>query len=152
MTPAAPPGPDGRELLHYRLPASLEALGEVLVQVEASLVSASLPLELALQMMLVLDETVSNLASHATEAAGREVWVDISILRHPDRIEVVILDDGPPFDPSAASLPNLSDTLEERDVGGLGLLIVRNVMDEVHYDRLDGHNRLRLDKRLPPEG
>jgi serine/threonine-protein kinase RsbW len=148
MSGLAPAGPDGSELLHCRLPASLAALKDVLERVEVEMAAAGLPLDLALQLVLVLDETVSNLASHASAAAGREIWVDISIQRHPDRIEAVVTDDGPPFDPEDAPLPQLADSLDERPVGGLGLLIVRNVMDEVRYERVEGRNRLRLGKRL----
>jgi serine/threonine-protein kinase RsbW len=55
-------------------------------------------------------------------------------------------DDGKPFDPLAAPAPDL--TSAQRELGGVGLHFVRNLMDEVTYTRRDGINRLRLTKRL----
>ena len=59
-------------------------------------------------------------------------------------------DDGPAFDPLAAQAPDTTLGLDERPVGGLGLMLVRRLMDDVAYERRDGRNHLRLRRRLVP--
>ena len=57
-------------------------------------------------------------------------------------------DDGPGFDPLSAPEPDTSLGIEERPIGGLGIALVRRLMDHVEYERRDGKNRLRLRRRL----
>jgi len=68
----------------------------------------------------------------------------------PPVCEVVVTDDGPAFDPLGAPEPDMSLGVEERPVGGLGIALVRKLMDETEYERRDGKNRLRLRRRLVP--
>lgn len=93
-------------------------------------------------LMVSVDEVVSNILNHGGEALrvavsagadGRAAWVEV-------------VDDGPPFDPTAAAAPDTGLPLEERDVGGLGIHLVRKLADEVAYDRRGGRNRLRFSK------
>lgn len=60
-----------------------------------------------------------------------------------------VVDDAPAFDPLAREEPDIDAELDEREVGGLGIHLLRRMMDEVTYARVDGHNRLRFAKRLP---
>jgi len=57
-----------------------------------------------------------------------------------------VIDNGHPFDPTAAPEPDLSLPLERRRPGGLGIHLMRSMMDRVHYRRSDGSNILRLEK------
>lgn len=145
-------GPDGGILMQCSLPASLNELPRLVEQVESSIVAAGLPVELGLQFTLAFDEILTNLASHATQNAGREIQVDVALRLYPDRLEATIWDDGPFFDLTRLEDPDVEAGLEERPVGGLGLFIVRNVMDQVIHDRLGHRNRLFLIKRLDPGG
>ena len=70
----------------------------------------------------------------------------------PPRCEVVVSDDGPAFDPLAAAAPDTSLGVEERPIGGLGIALVRRLMDEVEYERRDGRNHLRLAPAARPDG
>ncbi|WP_051328520.1 ATP-binding protein [Geminicoccus roseus] len=148
MTGSVRVDPDGGILMHCSLPASLSELPGLVEQVETSIVEAGLPLELGLQFTLAFDEILTNLASHATQAAGREIEVEVALRLYPDRLEATIWDDGPAFDVNSVPPPDLDEELEEREAGGLGLFIVRNVMDQVVHDRLGSRNRLFLIKRL----
>jgi serine/threonine-protein kinase RsbW len=61
---------------------------------------------------------------------------------------VVVADDGPEFDPLSAAEPDTTLGVEDRPIGGLGIALVRRLMDEVAYERRDGRNRLRFERRL----
>jgi anti-sigma regulatory factor (Ser/Thr protein kinase) len=63
-------------------------------------------------------------------------------------VTTTIEDDGRPFDLSEAAEPDVSAPLEERSVGGLGLLLIRRLMDDVTYERRNGRNRLTLKKQI----
>jgi serine/threonine-protein kinase RsbW len=151
MTGSVRVDPDGGVLMQCSLPASLNQLSYLVEQVESSIVEAGLPMELGLQFTLAFDEILTNLASHATQVAGREIQVEVALRLYPDRLDATVWDDGPAFDMTQAADPDIEAGLAERAVGGLGLFIVRNVMDEVVYDRLGARNRLFLIKRLDPE-
>jgi anti-sigma regulatory factor (Ser/Thr protein kinase) len=65
-----------------------------------------------------------------------------------DAIKIILIDYGIPFDPSAIPMPNLKADLSERKIGGLGIFLMRKLMDEVQYDpRADKSNVLTMTKR-----
>jgi anti-sigma regulatory factor (Ser/Thr protein kinase) len=98
---------------------------------------------------VALDEILSNLVKYGY--AGRRGLGRIEIVLHleAEALEMVILDDAPPFNPLEAARPDTSLDLEQRPVGGLGIEIVRRLMDLTEYRRVDdGRNRLTLRRRL----
>ena len=96
---------------------------------------------------LALEEAVTNVILYAypKETPGK-VYID-SLLRE-DALEFVISDSGIPFDPTAAPKADITLSVEERPIGGLGIYLVRQIMDEVHYVREDGMNKLSMIKKL----
>jgi anti-sigma regulatory factor (Ser/Thr protein kinase) len=99
-----------------------------------------------------LDEVLANVVRHGLEGRGEAATVEIELRLdagvEPPSCEVVVADDGPRFDPLSALEPDTSLGIEERPIGGLGIALVRRLMDEVEYERRDGRNRLRLRRRL----
>ena len=98
---------------------------------------------------LVFDEILNNAISYGFERPdlGR---IDVRVELRRQRIYVTIRDDGKPYDPLSRPEPNTTLDLEIRDVGGLGIHLIRNVMDDVSYEYRDGCNVLVLEKALPP--
>jgi serine/threonine-protein kinase RsbW len=100
-----------------------------------------------------LDEVLANVVRHGLEGRGELARVELELRLEPGdppRCEVRVEDDGPEFDPLGAAAPDTSLGVEERPIGGLGIELVKRLMDEVHYERRDGRNRLRLARRLFP--
>jgi serine/threonine-protein kinase RsbW len=95
---------------------------------------------------LCLEEIVSNIVVHGYERQPGKLSIEL----HYDRraFSVVIEDEGKPFDPMQAPAPPTGGTLASRHEGGLGLLIVKNLMDDIMYQRAGAINRLKLVKRL----
>ena len=87
-----------------------------------------------------------NVIDHAFtgRAAPHLITVRLDIAAETFAAEVT--DNGHPFDPTAAPDPDLSLPLEQRDPGGLGIHLMRQMMDRLHYQRRDGRNILRLEK------
>jgi sigma-B regulation protein RsbU (phosphoserine phosphatase) len=99
------------------------------------------------QVSLVFDELLNNTISYAykdEEVHDIEIGVELS----RDRLTIRISDDGIPFNPFGLQDPDTSLSLEDREVGGLGIHIVRNVMDEVSYQRKIARNLVTLVKRI----
>ncbi len=103
------------------------------------------------QMNLVFDELLNNVISYAYED-DEEHEIDIRIELLSDRLAVTITDDGIPFNPFQGSPPDTSLSIEEREVGGLGIHLVQNVMDEVSYSRRTNENVVILAKHLKAPG
>ena len=98
-------------------------------------------------LKLAVDEACTNVIRHAYRGQGGEL--EIAIERVECGIRVVIHDWGAPFDPQAIPVPNLMLPLEGRPLGGLGLFLMRRVMDRVeyHFDEQQG-NTLTMIKRV----
>jgi anti-sigma regulatory factor (Ser/Thr protein kinase) len=99
---------------------------------------------------IALDEVLTNIIAHGYEDDGvHEILVRLTL--GGEALEAEILDDGKPFDPATIPPPALGGTVRERQVGGLGIHFVRNLMSEVVYSRAGGRNRLLLKRRLTRE-
>ena len=98
-------------------------------------------------IQLATDEAASNIIEHAYEGVSDGV-LDLSCGITGDGITIILIDYGESFDPSAVPMPNLKADLSERKIGGLGIFLMRKLMDEVHYEpRKDGSNVLLMRKR-----
>jgi sigma-B regulation protein RsbU (phosphoserine phosphatase) len=97
---------------------------------------------------VVLDELLANALSHGL--AGREAGeVRVRVELERERLIVTLTDDGPPFDPFARDVPDTTLSVEERPIGGLGIHLVRRLVDEVGYERRGDRNVVVIVKRLP---
>lgn len=105
----------------------------------------------AMQLDLALDEAVTNVVLYAYPK-GTEGEVTVAAKREGDTLEVVLTDSGTPFDPTAQEDPDLTLSADERPIGGLGIFLVRQMMDTVRYERKDGKNILTLRKNLASNG
>lgn len=95
------------------------------------------------RFLVSLDELFSNVAFYSKAENVR-----IEYIREEGRISFCILDDGAQYDPTKAEEPDTALGAEERDVGGLGIHIVRNLMDEMVYEYRDGWNITTITKKI----
>lgn len=98
------------------------------------------------KLTLALEEAVANVINHAFVDVPAPHRIGIELAIEPGRVAADIVDNGRPFDPAAAPEPDRTSPLETRDVGGLGIHLIREMMDRVEYRRAGGENRLRLEK------
>lgn len=100
------------------------------------------------KLNLVFDELLNNIISYGY-ADDATHWIEIGVSVVEGVLVVSITDDGRPFNPTETPTPNIDVPLEEREVGGLGLHLMKSLMDEVTYERQDTGNLVTLKKRLP---
>lgn len=111
---------------------------------------AGLPDEVRFSLQLCVEELVLNVVNHGFDDPGEhDILVDLHFREDGRTLTVQITDDGRAFDPvSDAPAPNLGASLEDRPLGGLGLHLVRTLMDDISYRREGGRNCLSLTKRV----
>jgi len=98
-------------------------------------------------IQLATDEAASNIIEHAYENQPDGI-LDLSCGIRKDAITIILIDHGESFDPSDVPPPDLKADLSDRKIGGLGLFLMRKLMDEVHYEsRPDKSNILTMIKR-----
>jgi len=96
---------------------------------------------------LALDEVIANVIMHGFgDSAEHNIIVRLCI--DPGIISVTVEDEGVPFNPLSAPEPDLSAPIELRPIGGLGIHLVKNLMDEIEYERREGRNYLVMRKRV----
>lgn len=127
-------------------PATYESLAAISKFVIAAAESAGLDEKAVYSLQLAVDEACSNIIEYAYEDV--EAQEITCTCRVSDRsITVTLRDEGRPFNPEEAPEPDLCSPLEERQVGGLGLYFIRQLMDEVYFScSPDGGNVLTLVK------
>lgn len=129
--------------------ARLNTVGEYCLRLVERLEAVEPPGSKALfYLNLAFEELATNIAQHAVEAAKRPIRVRCAIASGRSAVEMRFMDDGDPFDLTAATRPDLDAPLEDREIGGLGLHIIRQAFTSLDYRREDGWNAvvLRLDR------
>ena len=104
-----------------------------------------------MSLNLAIEEAVVNVMTYAypPDTKGE---VNIVAKANDERLKFVISDSGMPFDPTVKGEIDISMTAEERPIGGLGIHLVRKIMDSINYERIDGKNVLTLRKKLQAKG
>jgi len=142
---------DSSRVLH--VPGNPEGLRLSAEALDAFAEAHSLSRHVTWPFQVALDELVSNVVNHGRREDGREATIEMELRLWGDVLEIELVDDAPPFNPLEAPEPDTSLPVEERPIGGLGILIVKRLMDAVGYERRADRNRLTLRKKLvAPEG
>lgn len=98
---------------------------------------------------LACEEVVVNII-HYAYTEDTDSYLAVSVSKEKDMLRIAFRDGGIPFDPTAKETPDTDAAPEERAIGGLGIFLVRRVMDEVRYTYRKGENRLLLIKHITP--
>jgi anti-sigma regulatory factor (Ser/Thr protein kinase) len=133
--------------VHATVPRDATQLPALTRFLKAFWVAQNLPAAQAPTFELALEEIFMNVVMHGAPA-GRAVRVDVTLGLAGKSLTMTIQDDGPEFDPTHRDDPDITAGLAARPVGGLGVFLVRRMMDEVSYDRVGSSNRLRMTKQL----
>ena len=136
--------------LRVSLSPRLSAVRSLAQMVEEFGDANRLPDQQVYMINLALDELITNTVSYGLRGIARpriEVALEIS----DSMLVLTMVDNGQKFDPTQDTDPDLSSTVEERPIGGLGLHLIKTFADRVNYEYSDGRNRLTLEHDLKPE-
>ncbi len=107
-----------------------------------------IPAELNMPINLALEEAVSNVMLYAYPGTGGNVFVEFNRGVTGERLIFTVSDSGIPFDPTQQKEADITLSAEEREIGGLGIHLVKQIMDEVNYERVEDKNVLTLIKNV----
>jgi len=130
-----------------RLPSSLESIQEACAEAAAWLDAEAIPAPAALLARLALDELLTNVVKYGYDD-DLEHAIAFEFLASPDQFEIRVVDDGREFNPVDFTATGLDASLEDRNIGGLGLHLLRSMSDRFTYQRRDGRNHMSLVKIL----
>ena len=129
--------------LSLKVETQRDELSHIIAAVEDMAERESWPPELVFRVQLAIEEVVLNVMDYGYDDGIHEF--DVIITSEADFLTIEVVDSGRPFDPlHDATIPDLEASVEERKVGGLGIHLVRTMMDQVNYRREQGRNHLTL--------
>ncbi len=102
---------------------------------------------LVFSLNLVLEEALTNVISYGFNDGNKHI-IEISFEKTGDELFIAIIDDGHEYDPTLKTDPDLTLSVEERPIGGLGIFLIKKIMDKVEYQRINNKNNLILTKKL----
>lgn len=107
----------------------------------------TLPEKLKYSVNLVLEEAISNIIFYGYEDDMIHL-IGIEFRTNHEELSIKLIDGGKPFDPTIKEDPDTNLSVEDRPIGGLGIYLIKQLMDEVYYERLDHKNQLTMIKKL----
>ena len=136
--------PSAAQLFSLRLPAELDQLPVFLDHVRQTAQVAGLAEAQGTRLELAVEEALVNVFDYAYAKQPNPGTVTCRVGVEADGLTVEIVDEGPPFDPLARPDPDTALTLEQRQPGGLGIFMIRQLTDEVSYRREEDRNVLTI--------
>ena len=129
------------------LPNDVQEVPQLATFVEEVCESHGVDMMTTMQLNLALEEAVVNVMTYGYPE-GTKGYVDISVQSESDCLTFVISDSGQPFDPTTKGDVDTTLPAEQRSIGGLGIHLVKQLMDSIQYEYKDEHNVLTLKKKL----
>jgi serine/threonine-protein kinase RsbW len=126
------------------VPGTLDSLKPIRDYVTNAATMAGLNKLLANRLRLAVDEIVTNIIVHGYDEAGIDGVIRIEAMIDVDRLIITVEDTGPDYDPTQHNLPteeDLGQPLDTREIGGLGIYLAINSIDEFHFERVNNRNR-----------
>ncbi len=131
-----------------KIEATLENIEVVTDFINEQLDTLDCPMKAQIQISVAIDELMSNIAHYAYAPETGIVTVQFSVEESPKAVFITFIDSGVPYDPLATSDPDISLSAEERNIGGLGIFMVKKTMDRMSYEYKDGQNIMSIKKNL----
>ncbi len=128
--------------------ATVENIGTVTDFVTEQLEALDCPMKAQMQIAIAIDELFGNIAHYAYNPDVGEATVRVEVVEEPLAVVITFIDQGVPYDPLAKADPNIKLSAEEREIGGLGIFMVKKTMDDITYEYKDGQNILKIKKQL----
>ncbi len=128
------------------LEARVENLDEVLAFLDAHLEAQDCSIKVQTQLDIALEEMFVNVAHYAYTPDVGMVSISYTALSEPNGAQITLIDSGIPYNPLAKDDPDITLSVEERQIGGLGIYMVKQSMDEVAYKHEDGKNIFTMTK------
>ena len=101
-----------------------------------------------MQICVAVDEIFANIAMYAYPDGNGEVTIKVDVTEKPKAVKITFIDKGIPYNPLEKSDPDVTLSAEEREIGGLGIYMVKKSMDEMSYENKDGMNILSMVKKI----
>ncbi|MDE7031229.1 MAG: ATP-binding protein [Lachnospiraceae bacterium] len=128
--------------------ATVENIVQVTSFVEEKLEALGCPMKAQMQISVAIDELFGNIAHYAYNPEVGPATVRVEVIRSPLAVVITFIDNGVQYDPLAKEDPDTALSAEEREIGGLGIYMVKKSMDEITYEYREGQNILRIRKNI----
>ncbi|RKI81685.1 ATP-binding protein [bacterium 0.1xD8-71] len=128
--------------------ATLESIPVITEFVDGQLEQFDCPVKAQMQIDIAIDELFSNIVHYAYHPGTGPATVRVEVIEEPLSVVITFIDQGVPYDPLAKADPDVTLSVEEREIGGLGIYIVKKNMNEITYEYKDGRNILKIRKEL----
>lgn len=128
--------------------AAVENISTVTDFVNEQLEAVNCPMKAQIQIDIAIDELFGNIAHYAYNPDVGPATVRVEVKENPLSVIITFIDNGVPYDPLSAKDPNITLSAEEREIGGLGIYMVKKTMDDITYEYKNGQNILRVKKNI----
>lgn len=128
--------------------ATIENIVVVTDFVDEQLEQLDCPMKTLVQVNVAIDELFGNIANYAYNPEIGAATVRVEVTENPLAVVITFIDNGVPHDPLAKDDPDITLGVEERQIGGLGIYMVKKTMDDISYEYKDGQNVLRIKKNI----
>ena len=128
--------------------ATVENIETVTDFVNEQLEALDCPMKAQMQIDIAIDELFGNIAHYAYNPEVGSATVRVEVIEDPLAVTITFIDNGVPYDPLAKADPDTTLSAEERDIGGLGIYMVKKSMDDIAYEYKNGQNILKIKKYL----
>ena len=128
--------------------ATVENIETVTDFVNEQLEALDCPMKAQMQIDIAIDELFGNIAHYAYNPEIGKATVRVEVIEDPLAVTITFIDNGVPYDPLAKADPDITLSAEEREIGGLGIYMVKKSMDDITYEYKDGQNILTIKKKI----
>lgn len=128
--------------------ATVENIGIVTDFVDEQLEGLNCPRKAQTQIDIAIDELFGNIAHYAYHPEIGQATVRIEVEKEPLSVIITFMDGGIPYDPLKKEDPDVTLSADEREIGGLGIFLVKKNMDDISYEYKNGQNILRIRKNI----
>lgn len=133
---------------NYQVPANVELIDKMINPIISSFEEIEVEHKKIYQVTLALEEIFANISKYAYPSGEGMIDIFYEIDKDEKQLKVIIKDKGTAFNPLEKEDPDLGASVSERKIGGLGIYIVKNIIDDIQYQRINNENVLKLIKQL----
>lgn len=130
-----------------KLKNNINSVEELNQFVDKFVVEKGISADCGMELKLSLEEAVVNVINYAYPP-GHEGDIEVMFSLNDDILTITVKDSGKEFDPTSSAAIDIEASLEDREIGGLGIFLLKELSDKVTYKRIDGHNILKIEKTI----